>query len=78
MTQTIRAHYEHGVFTPLDPVDVAEGADVTLTVVTPHPSTSDSPFDRCFGGWQEFVDTETLLRDIRQHRKLITVRETQS
>ena len=32
MTPTVRARYEHGRLTPLEPLDLDEGAEVTVSV----------------------------------------------
>ena len=39
---TIRAIYEQGVLTPLEPLDLAEGAEVTLSVESPAGAKSNS------------------------------------
>jgi len=75
MTKTIRARYGGGVFKPLDPIQVEEGTEVTITVETTESSEAVSPFDACFGGWDDLVDTDTLLHDIYEHRVISSSRE---
>lgn len=37
MTTSVKATYANGVFTPLEPVDLDEGAEVTVSVDDPAP-----------------------------------------
>lgn len=47
MTLTVEAIYENGVFTPKQPLTLAEGAQVQLTIHT--PSEAEDPFDAVIG-----------------------------
>ena len=45
---TIRARYDGGILTPLEPLDLTEGAEVTVSVEAPvgedaHPGSKDGP-----------------------------------
>ena len=66
MTGTIKARYTGGVFQPLDQIHVEENAEVTITIETTAFSEADSPFDACFGGWDDLVDTDALLDEIHE------------
>ncbi|MCA1916402.1 antitoxin family protein [Methanospirillum hungatei] len=41
MIKTIRAHYTGSVFEPLDKIDLKDGIDVTLSIITEDPEKSD-------------------------------------
>ena len=75
MTKTIRARYANGVFKPLEPIHVEEGTEVSLTVSKTESSEQVSPFDACFGAWNDLVDTEMLLHDIYERRAIPSSRE---
>lgn len=72
MSETIRARVKGGVLEPLEPLAVAEGEEVTLTI-TLEPSKSRTDWlSRTAGGWVGLVDGEKLKRDIDESRSLIT------
>jgi len=72
MGETIRARVKGGVLEPLEPLELAEGEEVTLTI-SPAPSESRGDWlTRTAGGWAGLVDGERLKRDIYESRSLIT------
>ena len=72
MGETIRARVKGGVLEPLEPLELAEGEEVTVTI-TPAPSKSSADWlTRTAGGWAGLVDAEKLKRDIYESRSLIT------
>ena len=48
MSVTVEATYENGVFKPRQPLDLAEGAEVRLTV-DPVTADEDDPLDAVIG-----------------------------
>lgn len=63
MSQLIRAIYEHGVFRPLEPVELAEQERVSLTV----DLASDELLDRDAIDWAaQEGDVEVTLDDVRK------------
>ena len=48
MTQTTTAIYENGVLRPVQPLALAEGESVQLTVTTPAPEPSDDDWKTGF------------------------------
>jgi len=71
MGETIRARVKGGVLEPLEPLELAEGEEVTLTI-SPAPSEPRGDWlTRTAGGWAGLVDGEGLKRDIYESRSLI-------
>ena len=72
MGGTIRARVKRGVLEPLEPLELTEGEEVTLTIM-PTPSRPRADWlTRTAGGWTGLVDGEKLKRDIYESRSLIT------
>jgi predicted DNA-binding antitoxin AbrB/MazE fold protein len=72
MGGTVRARVRGGVLEPLEPLLLADGEEVTLTI-TPAPSKARADWlTRTAGGWAGLVDGEKLKRDICERRSLIT------
>lgn len=72
MGGTIRARVKGGILEPLEPLELAEGEEVTLTI-SPAPSGPRGDWlTRTAGGWAGLVDGERLKRDIYENRSLIT------
>ena len=72
MSRTIRARAKHGIFEPLEPVAVADGTEVTVTIPgEPSPEDIDA-FHRSAGGWRGTIDAEELIRNIYNDRLVST------
>jgi predicted DNA-binding antitoxin AbrB/MazE fold protein len=68
MTTTIRARIRGGVIEPLEQVDLPEGQDIMVTILTP-PSRADvETFHRSAGRWQGTFDPQTLIDKIYANR----------
>jgi predicted DNA-binding antitoxin AbrB/MazE fold protein len=72
MSETIRARVKGGVLEPLEPLEVAEGEEVTLTITLAPSQSRIDWLSRTAGGWVGLVDGEKLKRDIYESRSLIT------
>ncbi len=75
MTKTIKARYKNGLIEPLEKLDIADGAELTVTLedVSP-PLTEDGKRERFLssaGSWKDIVD-ETFLEGIYHQRSLRT------
>ena len=68
MGNTIRARMKGGVLEPLEPLELAEGKEVTLTIVDVRERRSREAFRRAFGSWTGTIDAEKLKRDIYEDR----------
>lgn len=72
MTTTIRARMKGGFIEPLDRIDLPEGQDMMITILTP-PSTMDrEAFLRSAGRWQGTFDSERLIDAIYADRLVST------
>ena len=64
MIANVRATYSNGVLTPLEPLDLEEGKEVTLSI-DPAPG---SPPKNAAGRWKGTHDPGKLLRNIYSDR----------
>ena len=74
MGSTIRARVKGGVLEPLEKVDLPEGKEVLITVVSVAEDPDDEAFLRSRGGWRGLIDADKLIKDIYEDR-LIDTRE---
>ena len=73
MGKTIRARFSKGVIRPLEKINVAEGKEITITILDlPTASNKKNSLDASSGGWQGLVDAETLKRNIYADRLIST------
>ena len=72
MSSTVRARVTRGMLELLEKVDLAEGTEVTVTILD-EPSAADrEAFRRSAGGWKDTVDADTLIKNIYESRLLST------
>lgn len=73
MIANVRARYANGVLTPLEPLDLEEGAVVSVSVEAAaaggEDQVSNAPM-RAVGAWKGTHDPEVLLRNIYADRLL--------
>jgi predicted DNA-binding antitoxin AbrB/MazE fold protein len=77
MTRRIKARFSQGVFEPLEPTEtdfVKDGEEVTLTIETSAPGSSDDWLRETAGGWQNLIDAAALKAAIDHDRRLVTRR----
>jgi predicted DNA-binding antitoxin AbrB/MazE fold protein len=77
MGSTIRARFSHGTLKPLEAVELREGDEVTITIVSSRPGSGGDWLDRTAGGWSGLVDAEELRRAIYDSRLIGTRTEPQ-
>lgn len=71
--KTIRARFSKGVIRPLEKIDVAEGKEITITILDfSAASNQKNGLDASSGGWQGLVNAETLKRNIYADRLIST------
>lgn len=72
MSRNIRARVRRGVFEPLEPINVPDGTEVTVTI-SDEPSVEDiEAFHRSAGSWKGTIDADKLIRDIYNDRLIST------
>ena len=72
MGTTIRARFSGGALTPLDPVGLKEGDEVTLTIESPSSPAGPDWLERTAGGWAGLIDAKELKRKVYESRLLTT------
>ena len=71
MTKTVRARYHQGKLEPLEPLEIEEGAEVTVAVTSPEPSAAGTdPIAATAGAWKDLLDCEQLEKDIYESKYL--------
>ena len=69
MVSTVRAKYENGVLTPLEPLDLEEGKEVVVSIEeSPSVASRLEALKESAGGWQGGRDPEELKRMIYEAR----------
>ena len=72
MIREIRARYSKGVIEPLEEMDgIREGEEIVIAVrKAPSADASNGAFERAAGAWKGLVDTDKLLKDFRESRRI--------
>ncbi|MFC1715222.1 antitoxin family protein [Candidatus Poribacteria bacterium] len=71
MPKTIRARYRDGLIEPLESIDLADGAEITITV-SELADISEDGLSKSFGGWRGLIDAEEFLRNVYADRRVST------
>ncbi len=71
MLKTIKARYRNGVIEPLEKIDIAEGEEITITLLEPITNGA-SGIEKSFGGWKGLIDAEQFLKDVYESRRIST------
>jgi predicted DNA-binding antitoxin AbrB/MazE fold protein len=74
MGSTIRARFSDGTLKPLEALELKEGDEVTITIVSSSSSSRSGTdwLERTAGGWVGLVDAEELKREIYDSRLIAT------
>ena len=72
MSGTIRVRVNSGVLEPLEKVDLPEGKEVTVTILSVPSNLDLQAFARSAGGWKGTIDAEKLILDIYADRLIST------
>ena len=72
MSSTVRARVTRGMLELLEKVDLAEGTEVTITILDEPSAVDREAFRRSAGGWKDTVDADTLIKNIYESRLLST------
>lgn len=73
MGTTIKARFSGGFLKPLEPLELKEGDEVTITIVALPSKARTDWLERTAGGWVGLIDAEKLKREIYESR-LVTTR----
>jgi predicted DNA-binding antitoxin AbrB/MazE fold protein len=68
MSGTVRARFKAGVLELLDPVDIPEGRELSVTIIDTSSRGDAESFNRSAGSWKGTVDAETLIEHIYTDR----------
>ena len=72
MGTTIKARFSGGLLKPLEPLELNEGDEVTVTVVALPSKARKDWLERTAGGWVGLIDAEKLKREIYESRLVVT------
>lgn len=72
MAGTVRARKRGGVLELLDPVDLPEGKEVSVTILETPGAPSSEGLKRSAGAWKGLVDAEKLIENIYADRLIST------
>ena len=72
MSTTIRARIKGGVIEPLEQVDLPEGQDIMVTILTAPTAADQEVFRRSAGKWMGTLDADVLIRNIYADRVVPT------
>ena len=72
MSERIWVRVKGGVLEPLEKLDLPEGKEVLVTVISVSPQGNRDAFRRAFGKWKGMIDADTLIRNICADRRVST------
>lgn len=73
MVKQINARFLEGVIVPLEPLDIEEGAELSVTVVIkPNLSRIEEKIEvfKSSGGWSDSIDGEELKKTLYDARRI--------
>lgn len=71
MEKEIRARFSGGKIELLEKLEFEEGEEIFITVRrASSPAAAKDAFKRAAGAWKGLVDTDALLKDIMESRKI--------
>jgi len=68
MSRNIRARVRRGLFEPLEPINVPDGTEVTVTIPDGPTPADREAFRRSAGSWAGLIDADALIRDLYDRR----------
>jgi predicted DNA-binding antitoxin AbrB/MazE fold protein len=73
MTKTIRALYREGKLEPLEPLEIEDRTEVTVTVTCPETSAAEADsITASAGAWRDLLDCERFEKDVYDSRLIRT------
>lgn len=75
MGKTIKARFSRGVIEPMEEIDIAEGRELTITIIETPSKREEDAFEISAGRWKGTIDTEKLIKDIYNDHLISTRNE---
>ncbi len=75
MGKTIKARFSRGVIEPMEKIDIAEGKEITITIIEIPYGKEEDAFEKSAGSWKGTIDAEKLMKDIYADRLVSTRNE---
>ena len=72
MGTTIKARFSGGVLEPLEKLELREGQEVTVTILSLALKKDANWLARTAGGWAGLIDAERLKREVNESRSVMT------
>ena len=72
MGTTIKARFSGGILKPLEALELKDGDEVTITIVSSRAKPKPGWLERTAGGWADLVDADELKREILKSRLVAT------
>ncbi|UJS18494.1 MAG: DUF104 domain-containing protein [Candidatus Jettenia sp.] len=72
MGKTIKARFSKGVIEPMEKIDIAEGKEITITIIEIPSLREKDAFEKSAGRWKGTIDVEKLIKDIYEDRLIST------
>ena len=61
--RTLRARFSRGKIEPLEKVDIAEGREISVTIMEVLRTSNGDAFERSAGSWKGTIDAEKLIEN---------------
>jgi predicted DNA-binding antitoxin AbrB/MazE fold protein len=72
MAGTVRARMRGGMLELLEPVELLEGKEVSVTILETPEARDLAAFDRAAGSWKGTMDVDAFLKDNAESRMRAT------
>ena len=72
MGSTIKARFSGGILKPLEALELKEGEEVTVVIVSSRSKSEKDWLERTAGGWAGLVDADRLKQEIYDSRLIAT------
>ena len=72
MAGTVRAWMRGGMLELLDPVELPEGKEVSVTILETPAARDFAAFDRAAGSWKGTIDVDAFLKNNAESRMRTT------
>ena len=75
MLKNVKARYSRGIIELLEKVDIAEGAELIVTVAEVPSESEGDGLEKTAGAWKGTINADKLIEDIYADRLLSTRRK---